>query len=206
VVVGNAGSVDYVMAQALRMSDGQRYITSGAQGEMGYTIPACIGVCFARGKSEVIGVTGDGALQMNIQELQTIVHHDLPIKLFIWNNSGYMCIRATQNRYFDGRLIGTDSTSGVSFPNLRKIADAYGIQYVQAPDSASLPNKIREVLAYPKAAICEVMCLHQQDILTAASIAKPDGRMVSRPLEDMYPFLDRQEFLKNMIVRPKDEV
>jgi acetolactate synthase-1/2/3 large subunit len=205
VLVGNAGSVDYVMAQALRVKEQQRYITSGAQGEMGYTLPACIGVCFARGKREVIGVTGDGALQMNIQELQTIVHHDLPVKLFIWNNSGYMCIRTTQNRYFDGRLIGADSTSGVSFPALKKIADAYGIQYFRAPDSKTLTNVIREILAYPKAAICEVMCLHQQDILTVASVTKPDGRMVSRPLEDMYPFLDRQEFLENMIVGPREE-
>lgn len=206
VVVGNAGSVDYVMGQAFRIREGQRFITSGAQGDMGFTIPACIGACFANSRREVIGVTGDGALQMNIQELQTIVHHDLPIKLFICNNDGYLSIRGTQIKYFNGRLIGADRTSGVSFPKLKKVANAYGIRYFRVATSSLLDETIREVLASPKAAICEVMCLRDQEIMpTVSSYVRSDGSMVSKPLEDMYPFLDRKEFYAEMIIPPLDE-
>jgi acetolactate synthase I/II/III large subunit len=206
VVVANSGSPDYVFGQSFRVKAEQRFINSAAQGEMGFTIPAAIGACFANGRKEVIAVTGDGALQMNIQELQTIVHYKLPIKLFIWNNDGYLCIRATQMKFFDGRLIGADRTSGVSFPELHKISAAYGIEYFRAPDTETLDTVIRKVLEFPGAAICEVMCLREQEFLpTVLSRVKPDGTMVSMPLEDMYPFLDREEFLANMIVKPVEE-
>ncbi|HEX9972772.1 MAG TPA: thiamine pyrophosphate-dependent enzyme, partial [bacterium] len=142
VVVGDAGSAVYVPPQCLRIKKGQRYITSGCQAEMGYTIPACIGISVARKKGEVIGITGDGSFQLNIQELQTIVHHDLPIKIFVWNNNGYLSIRATQTKFFEGRLMGADPTSGVSFPSLRKIARAYGIKYFKASKS----NKLADVI------------------------------------------------------------
>jgi len=206
VVVSDAGSAFYVCSQGLQLKEGQRYITSGGQAEMGYTLPATIGVCFARGKKEVIGVTGDGSFQMNIQELQTIVHHELPIKIFVWNNDGYLSIRATQTKFFEGRLIGTDSTSGVSFPNLRKIANAYGIKYFKVSSSKKLDGIIKSVLNYPKGVICEVVCLRDQEIIpTVASYRKEDGTLISKPLEDMYPFLDREEFKKEMIVKPLSE-
>jgi len=140
------------------------------------------------------------------QELQTIVHYDLPIKTFVWNNDGYLSIRSSQSKFFEGRFIGTDKTSGVSFPDTEKIANAYGIKYFRAADSASLDDVIEEVLNYPKAVICEVMCLRYQEIVpTVSSYKKKDGTMVSRPLEDMYPFLDREEFNKEMIVKPLAE-
>lgn len=206
VVVGDAGSAVYVPPQSLKLKDGQRYITSGGQAEMGYTIPACIGISIARQKGEVIGITGDGSFQLNIQELQTIVHHDLPIKIFVWNNNGYLSIRATQTKFFEGRLMGADPTSGVSFPSLRKIAWAYGIKYFKASKSNKLADVIEEVMNYPKAVICEVMCLRDQQIIpTVSSRVKPDGTMVSAPLEDMYPFLDRKEFIKEMLVKPLPE-
>jgi len=206
VVVGDAGSVFYALGQAFRVKERQRFITSGAQAEMGFTLPASIGACFAHGRKEVIGITGDGSLQMNLQELQTIVHHDLPIKLFVWNNDGYLSIRASQRKFFNGRLIGSDRTSGVSFPQLRKISEAYGIKYFRAAESSTLDDDIREVLRFPRAAICEVMCLADQEIKPSVSAyVKPDGSMVSKPLEDMYPFLERREFLANMIVKPLDE-
>ncbi len=206
VVVGDAGSVYYVMGQAFRVKDRQRFITSGAQAEMGFTLPACIGACFAHGRKEVIGITGDGSLQMNLQELQTVVHHALPVKLFVWNNDGYLSIRASQKKFFNGRLIGADRTSGVSFPELKKIAGAYGIRYFRAGESSNLDRDIGEVLDFPGAAICEVMCAPDQEIQPSVSAyVKPDGSMVSKPLEDMYPFLDREEFRGNMIVKPLDE-
>jgi len=206
VLVSDAGSAFYVVSQGIQIKEGQRYITSGGQAEMGYTLPASIGVSIARGKGEVLGVTGDGSFQMNIQELQTIVHYDLPIKTFVWNNDGYLSIRSSQSKFFEGRFIGTDKTSGVSFPDTEKIANAYGIKYFRAADSASLDDVIEEVLNYPKAVICEVMCLRYQEIVpTVSSYKKKDGTMVSRPLEDMYPFLDREEFNKEMIVKPLAE-
>jgi len=203
VVVSDAGSAFYAVSQGIRIKDGQRYITSAAQAEMGYTIPACIGISIARGRGEVIGVTGDGSFQMNLQELQTIVHYGLPVKIFVWNNDGYLSIRATQSKFFEGRFIGTDKESGVSFPELKKISQAYGIKYFKASGSSSLAGVIEEVLEFPEAAICEVICLRDQEIVpTVASFRKKDGTLVSKPLEDMYPFLDREEFKKEMIVKP----
>lgn len=206
VIVSDAGSAFYVVSQGVQLKDEQRYVTSGGQADMGYTLPASIGVSIARGCGEVLGVTGDGSFQMNIQELQTIVHNDLPVKIFVWNNDGYLSIRATQSKFFEGRFIGTDSTSGVSFPDTEKIANAFGIKYFKVADSAMLDEVLAEVLNYPKAVICEVMCLRDQEIVpTVASYRKDDGTMVSRPIEDMYPFLDRDEFKREMIVSPLPE-
>lgn len=206
VVVGDAGYAVYLPPQCLKLKEGQRYITSGGQAEMGYTIPACIGISIAKGGGEVIGITGDGSFQLNIQELQTIVHNNLPIKIFVWNNDGYLSIRATQSKFFEGRFIGADNTSGVSFPDLRKISRAYGIKYFKVSSSRTLPDVIRKVMDFPNAVICEVMCIRNQEIIPSVSaFTKEDGTIVSKPLEDMYPFLDREEFSKEMIVKPIDE-
>ena len=205
VVISDSGSANYVVSQGIQLSGAQRYITAGAQGAMGFTLPAAVGVSVARGHGEVLAITGDGSFQMNIQELQTIVHHQLPIKIFIWNNDGYMSIRATQRKFFDKRFIGTDSCSGISFPDTQKIAGAYGIPFFKVNQSVELDGVLDKVLAQPGPVICEVMCIRDQEIVTVASSRKSDGTMVSRPLEDMYPFLDRKELQANMIVKPLDE-
>jgi len=140
VVVSDAGSAFYAVTQGIQLREGQRLITSGGQAEMGYTLPATIGVCYAKNKSEIIGITGDGSFQMNIQELQTIVHNDLSVKIFVWNNDGYLSIRATQRKFFDGRFIGTDSTSGISFPSIKKIVGAYGLKYFSLNRSHNLTS------------------------------------------------------------------
>ncbi len=202
VLMGDAGSAVYVPPQALQTySKDQRYITSGAQAEMGFSLPGAIGVCVARGGREVFSITGDGSLQMNIQELQTLRHYNLPVKLFVWNNDGYMSIRATQNKFFQGRLIGTDSSSGVSFPDLKKLADAYGIRYFLLEDIGKLPRQLEEIAALDEPAICELICIRDQEIIpTVSSKQTEDGRLVSMPLEDMYPFLDREELESNMFI------
>ena len=206
VVIGDAGSAYYVPSQALQIEEDQRYITSGAQAEMGFTIPACIGVSFAKNCGEVLGVTGDGSFQTNIQELQAIVHYGLPIKLFILNNDGYLSIRTTQRKYFEDRFIGTDKNSGVSFPDTKKIAAAYGIKYFSMSDNTELQERMSEVMAHKGPVICEVMCKKWDQVLPALSAKKlPDGTMVSKPLEDMYPFLTREEFHVNMIVKAIEE-
>lgn len=113
---------------------------------------------------------------------------------------------ATQRKFFEGRLIGTDSTSGLSFPSIKKIVGAYGLKYFCLARSHNLTEGIKEVLDYPKAAVCEVICIRDQEIVpTVSSVQKEDGTIVSKPLEDMYPFLDREEFLSNMIIKPLEE-
>ncbi len=204
VVVSDAGSAYYVCSQATGIKGNNRYITSSSQAEMGFTVPACIGAAFA-GSPCVIGVTGDGSVQMNIQELQTIKHHQLPIKLFVWNNSGYLSIRTTQKKFFDGREIGTDEESGVSFPSLAKIAHAYDIDYAKISDYDSLTPALATVFSFDGPMIIEVMCQKWQEVVpTLQGRKNPDGTISAPPLEDMYPFLSREEFHDNMIVEEVD--
>ena len=207
VVVSDAGSAVYVPAQGIKTTTKeQRYITSGGQAEMGFTLPGCIGVCMARGRNDVLGITGDGSLQMNIQELQTIVHHQLPIKLFVWNNDGYLSIRATQRRFFDSRFIGTDRNSGVSFPNLEKISSAYGISFVRIQPGDDVRMQIMKTLSIPGPVICEVIAIRDQMIQpTVSSRTLKNGKIVSSPIEDMAPFLSRDELKKQMIIPLIDE-
>ena len=201
-VVSDAGSSFYATTQAVSLSNTQRYITSGGQAEMGFSLPAAIGAS-VRNNTKTAAITGDGSLQMNIQELQTVKHYHLPVKLFVWNNNGYLSIRATQRKFFESRMIGTDSESGVSFPDLSKIADAYGLKFVRIQKSGDLTEKLRSVMADDDPVICEVMCDPDQEIIpSVASVRLPDGRMKSRPLEDMYPFLDRKEFFSKMLIDP----
>lgn len=204
VVVSDAGSAFYVPAQALRTTDlHQRYIVSGAQAEMGFTLPGAIGVSAARGNGEVLAITGDGSLQMNIQELQTLKYYQFPVKLFVWNNNGYLSIRASQNRMFEGKKIGTDSSNGISFPDLEKLSEAYGLRYVRIANTESLTAGIAETLSYNEPVICEVMCEPDQVIAPfVGSRQLDDGTLISLPLEDMSPFLPREEFESEMIVPP----
>lgn len=206
VVVSDAGSAFYVVSQGLRVNGAQRYVTSGGQADMGFSLPASIGVCAARGRREVLAVTGDGSFQMNIQELQTLVYNRLPVKLFVWNNDGYLSIRATQEKFFNRRFIGTDSASGVSFPSVRKIAKAYGIKYLKASRPRELHSAISNAMSHDGPVLCEIVCPRDQEVVPCSASARlPDGRMVSRPLEDMYPFLDRAEFHRQMIVKPAED-
>jgi acetolactate synthase-1/2/3 large subunit len=203
VVISDAGSAYYVCSQSTDIVDNQRYITSSAQAEMGFTIPACIGAAFAK-KSDVIGVTGDGSFMMNLQELQTIVHYNLPVKLFVWNNEGYLSIRTTQKKFFDGREIGTDADSGVSIPSIRKVVESFNIKYVFA-DSNNLEEAIQYTIQYNGPIVCEVMCEKWQEVVpTLMGKKNDDGSITAKPLEDMYPFLPRDEFYGNMIVNPLD--
>jgi acetolactate synthase-1/2/3 large subunit len=206
IVVSDAGSAYYVSSQAVHLDKNQRYITSGAQADMGFTLPASIGVSVARGGKPVIGIAGDGSFQLNMQEIQTMVHNKLPVKMFVWNNNGYLSIRTTQRKFFDDGFIGTDVDSGISFPDLSKIAYAYGVKYVNVSEIDNLEDKINETMSHDGPVICEVMCKEWDEVLpTIGSKKLPDGKMFSRPLEDMYPFLTREEFLSKMIIKPLQE-
>lgn len=203
-VVSDAGSAYYVTAQGIKFSNKkQRFITSGAQAEMGFAVPGGIGVCVARNNKNTIIVTGDGSFQMNIQELQTIVHNSLKTTMFIWNNDGYLSIRETQERVFEKRFLGVDSSSGVSFPELKKLSEAYGLKYFRIETLAQLSKELTAILDYEGPVICEIMCIRDERLLkTIGSKKLDDGRFISLPLEDMSPFLPRDLFYSEMIVKP----
>jgi acetolactate synthase-1/2/3 large subunit len=138
---------------------------------------------------------------MNIQELQTVVHHKLPIKIFVLNNQGYLSIKQTQENFFGLPYVGCDPGSGVSFPDMEKIAAAYGIGFNRCSNHQEMERKIREALAGDVPFICEVTLDPDQPFAPKSSSQRlPDGRIVSKPLEDLAPFLERKEFLSNMLI------
>lgn len=203
--IADAGSAFYAVSQGLILRhDSQRYIPSSAMATMGYTVPAAIGVSAARGDQRVMAITGDGSLQQNIQELQTILHYQLPVKLFVWNNDGYLSIRASQKNYFKERYIGEGPRSGVSIPDTLKICAAYGLPAARVSDVGELDDAIQTALDHDGPYVLEIMTPPEQPIVpTVSSRVNPDGSMTSRPLEDMAPFLDRDEYLSNLLI---DEV
>ena len=204
-VFGN-GTACVSSYQSLRLYENQRVVVNSGCASMGYDLPAAIGACFANGKKDTICVTGEGSLQMNIQEFQTIIHHRLPIKIFVLNNAGYISIRNTQNNFFKGHKVGSDKDSGVSFPDTVKLAHAYGFEACRIENQLNLKGELEEILSKPGAVVCEIMLSPTEKMEPKlSSKIKPDGKMVSKPLEDMFPFLPREEFYKNMIIKPVDE-
>ena len=205
IVSGSAGAGIEIFQHALQMKTGQRLFHTTALGSMGNGLPAAIGACLAGGRRETICVDGDGGIQMNIQEFATVHRLGLPIKFFILNNEGYSSIRTSQQRWF-GRLTGADSTSGLELPAITKVAAAYGLPTARIEDQHDLRAQIRAVLDIPGPVVCEVMSVPDETRMPSlASIQRKDGAMVSKPLEDLWPFLDHAEFLENMIIPPLDE-
>ena len=202
VFVADAGSAFYAVSQGIKLTkNNQRYIPSGAMATMGYTVPAAIGASAAIGDARVIAITGDGSLQQNIQELQTILHYNFPIKIFIWNNDGYLSIRASQKNYFEERYIGEGPLSGVSIPDTLKICGAYGIPAARVSELTQLKEAIRIAFETPGPYVLEIMTPREQAIIpTVSSRINQDGTMSSCPLEDMSPFLDRDEYRSNLLV------
>ena len=183
------------------MCDNGRFLTSGGMGTMGYSIPAAIGASFALGR--VVCIEGDGSIQMNLQELQTLVTYNLPVTVFVYNNAGYLSIKTTQRAFFDGRFVGSEAGSGVRLPSLEKLAAAYGLPYFKLASNQELDNTLPRIFATPGPTLVEVM-LDPFEVLgpKAASWKRPDGTMVSAPLEDMAPFLPWEEFTRQMIIPP----
>ena len=186
--------------QAFRGKKGQRFITNPNTASMGFCLPAATGICVAQPGKPVVCVTGEGSLQMNLQELQTIWQNRLPVKLFVINNQGYHSIRQTQQSYFEPPLVGVGAESGdLSFPDLSKIIPAYGFSYRAVHAAEELPETLHQVLEETGASVCEVFVTKYQKTEPKTSAKKlPDGSMVSAPLEDMYPFLSKEE-LENKI-------
>lgn len=192
--------------QTLRLKGSQQVIVNSGCASMGYDLPAALGTYFADTSRQLICVAGDGSIQMNIQELQTVIHHRIPIKLFVFNNNGYISIRNTQNNFFKGFKVGSDAESGVSFPDILKIAAAYGFKTARISDQHNLDKSIKAVLEESEPIVCEVMLNPAEKMEPKlSSMSKPDGSIVSKPLEDMFPFMDREMFDSCMIIRKMEE-
>lgn len=195
----DTGSCFHVHAQAFKVKRGQRHIITGGLSTMGY-MPGAIGVAAASNGKDVYCITGDGSLQMNLQELQTIVHNKLPVKLVVLNNNGYLLIRHSQNNFMEGRLIGEGPSTGVSFPDLKKIAKAYGISYMKISRLSELDKKLDQLKELTGPVICEVITPSRQMLIPRVASKKlDDGSMVSMPYDDMFPFLPRDEQAENCV-------
>ena len=205
IVSGSSGAGIEIFCLAVTLKEGQRLFLTTALGAMGNGLPGLVGACIANGRRRTIGVDGDGGLQLNIQELETARRLNLPIKLFVLNNDGYASIRTSQSRYF-GRLAGADATSGVTLPPLRGVVEAYGLPYARIDTDRDLVARVRDLLDSPGPVVVEVMTPREEPRAPSlSSMRKPDGSMVSRPLEDLWPFLPRDEFLSNMVIPPIED-
>jgi acetolactate synthase-1/2/3 large subunit len=203
VVCGNAAAC-IVPYQTARLKAGQRLISNSGAASMGHDLPASIGAAVAREGKRVICIAGDGGIQLNIQELQTIVHHQLPVKIFVLENGGYLSIRQTQSNFF-GKLVGESPASGISFPDMVKLATAYGLPAIDLHASDIKSDRdlggIAGFLAAPGPGLCQVHLDPAQEFEPRLKSRQlPDGTLVSPNLEDMYPFLDREEVEANLFL------
>lgn len=179
---------------AFRRKAGQRSVSSMGMGSMGFALPSVVGAWAANGGGRVVMLEGDGSLQLNIQELQTIVHYGIDAKMFIFCNSGYAAIATMQDRNFGGHHVGSTPESGVSMPSLGKVAGAYGIPFYSIASQGGMEEAVRRVMAEPGAVLCEVRgSMKFDEIPKCISSVNSDGMRVSAFLENPYPFLPEEE-------------
>jgi acetolactate synthase-1/2/3 large subunit len=206
IVPGSSGFACEIFFLMLEAKRGQRILHNRGTGAMGFSIPSALGASIAAGNSGVVSVDGDGGFHMNLQELAPIVGLRLPIKFFVCNNNGYASIRSSQNNYFKGRRIASDEGSGLYLPSLEKMAEAYGVAYRRIESSGDEKAQIQQVLATAGPVICEVIVRQDEArVPRLASSINADGSMTSRPLEDLFPFLERDEFREIMLIPPLQE-
>lgn len=200
MVTGN-GTASVVGFQAGVIKKNQRFIWNSGCAAMGYDLSAAIGASIGLKKKRIICLAGDGSLQMNIQEFQTLVTYGLPVKVFYLNNNGYISIKQTQDSLFQGHRVACCPNTGVGLPNISKIAKAYGIPNSIIKNHRNLTAKIKKIIDSKGPAVCDVVLGDKYKFMPkTSSLKKPDGTMVSKPLEDMFPFLPREEFEENMII------
>ena len=198
-IMCDTGSCFHVACQTWKIKKGQNYLTTGGLSSMGYWV-AGIGACLANEKKDTLVITGDGSLQMNLQEFATIKHNNLPIKVFILNNNGYLLIRHTQRNFMEDRFVGESPATGVWCPDAMRIAEAYGIKGIRIKSVDEVDLKIKEVLDYDGPVICEIMTPEWQLLIPrVASDKLPDGTLRSRNYEDMFPYLAEEELKANMV-------
>ena len=200
IIVTDMGTSLTCTMQTFKIKAGQRLFTSMGLASMGYGLPGAIGAWYGADQPQrIIGIFGDGGFQMNIQELQTIAHYKVPIKIFLLNNKSYLTIKHTQEMFFDGRYAGSEFGSGYSTPDFTKVAAAYGLQTFPIVSQEELKEKIETVLNMPGPVLCEIQMPEDQP-LTPLSVLDRSKGYAGSPIERMYPFLPEDEFLENMIV------
>ncbi len=200
VVVGGNGTAFLVPFQVGQVKKGQRYIWNSGDASMGYDLPAAIGACCANNRQDTICLAGDGSIMMNLQELQTMKHYQLPIKLFILNNDGYISIQQTQKNFFEGRMTACTRESGVTLPDFIRLGQAFDLPTVRIESKDNLDEQIQKVLDMKGPVLCEVMLSPGYIFAPKLSAKKlPDGSMISPSLEDLFPFLPKEELEENMI-------
>lgn len=185
---GGAGEITY---QAFRLKKGQKMKNAAGLGSMGFGLPYAIGSCIANDRRRTILINGDGAFQLNIQELETMHRLKLPVKMFIWNNDGYASIRAMQRNNFEGRYVASEEGSGLTLPNISKVAEAYGFKSYRVYNNKELDEVLPEIMAGDDPLLCELMVLPDETVSPRVkAIVGENGRMISGPLEKMWPFVD----------------
>jgi len=199
IIIVSSGSIITNAWHMARIKNGDKFLIS-SQGDMGYELPAAIGAQIAEPTKMIIPILGEGSFQLNIQELQTIVHYKLPIKILLFNNGAYGAIQITQTNFFKNKF-GVDESSGLSFPNTEKIANAYDLKYISSKKNEEFNKCLNEFINYKGAVIFEIFCCVQSRYPRLNAIKNDDGTFTNRPFEDMDPFLSREEFQNEMIVK-----
>ncbi len=200
----DAGLEELIFPSNITFGDSMRCIHSVMQGAMGFALPAAIGAWYG-GSKEVVAVIGDGSVMMNLQEFQTIAYHKLPIKVFIISNNVYAVIHKRQKDLFRTRTIGTNPDDGISCPDFSKVAECFGLQYCHIEDAGGLRERVGSVLNMEGAVLCEIEGLEDQDYLRNSYTRNKNRRVVRRPMEDQAPFLERDIFLREMVIEPIDQ-
>jgi acetolactate synthase-1/2/3 large subunit len=198
ITIASSGSIVTNVWHMINIKKNDKFLHS-SQGDMGFEIPSAIGSQIAEPDKMVFSILGDGSFQLNIQEIQTILYNNLPIKIFLFNNGGYGANYITQTNFFNNKY-GINSNTGLSFPNTEKISYAYGIKYICIKTNDEVLNKINEFIEYKGPVILEVFCCIQVRYPRLNAIKNEDGTFTNRPYEDMDPFLDKEELKKEMIV------
>lgn len=205
IVVSANGSACVVGFQAAKLKHGQRFWTNSGCATMGYDLPAAIGACLASNEENIICLAGDGSIMMNLQELQTIAGNNLPIKIFILNNNGYVSIFQTHRNFF-GTEVGGGPKSGVTFPDFSRLSEAFGLPYFYCDNHQDIASAVKATLSTQGPVVCEVIIDENQPFAPKLGAKQlPDGRIVSPPLEDLSSFLSREEFQENMIIKIEEE-
>jgi acetolactate synthase-1/2/3 large subunit len=199
ITICSSGSIVTNVWHMVKIKEHDKFLHS-SQGDMGFEIPAAIGAQIAEPNKTIIAILGEGSFQLNIQELQTIIQYKLPIKILLFNNGAYGAIQITQTNFFKNKY-GVDGSSGLSFPDSQKIAQAYGISYLSVRKYEEVSNSIEQFLNYEGSIILEVFCCIQGRYPRLNAIKNDDGTFTNRPFEDMDPFMDREELKHEMIVK-----
>lgn len=194
VIIADTGCSVAWLLQAFEFKKDQRLFSAFNNTPMGYALPASIGASLALNKKPVICITGDGGLQMNIQELATAVKHNLPIKIFLFNNHGYSMIRQTQDQWFSSRYEASTVESGLAFPDFIRLAQVYGFEMVNITKTKDMRKGIKKVLSCKAPVLCNIEIRPEHKVIPQVKFG--------RAIEDAEPLLDRKDFLKCMIVEP----